>query len=329
MFALLTLACVSGVRVDDGDGDGFETPDGGTFTVGTPYDTLPVKQTFQLTDDVYDGMPVKYYIPDEPRAALWAFHGSDGGFATVTQLEWIEFYNALVPLGFAIILTESLDRDRRQWDTSTTSPTENVDFPRLAGMRDFLVATTPLSEETPTFGMGFSNGGAFVSMFAGMAQQSGWDMRGFACHNAGGYSGGSVPGVYVDAENDLVAGGTDSAQRGADQCTSASGRECPVLHGTVVPLDPRRFARMQAYSLEQSQKGFDELRDAFGWIDDDGNLLLEDVGEQIDALMVQYIGDTSMPSPTLPPTQLRVVWATHRVSSQNLVPEVEYFLSLL
>lgn len=304
------------------------TPYGYGETDWTPYQTLPVKAQFQWTEDTYDAKPIQYYIPEEPAAVLWVFHGSDGGFATVTQIEWLELYNRLVPHGVAILLNESLDRDSRQWDNSSGDPDSNPDFQRLREVWDYLVATTPLSENTPMLAVGFSNGGGFTTRFTSMARQVGWDIRGFSVHNSANYFGGGMPGIFTSAEWDAENGGPEAVEQSAEACSDQAGTECPHLRGTEVPMDPRRFARLPAYSLGQSQQIFDELVE-FEYIDADGNRLVDDLLTDIERLMSDYIQRSKMPSPTLPPTQIRVVWATHRVSSQHVDAEVDYLLDLL
>jgi hypothetical protein len=319
----VSLGCAGG----EGTTDGF-TPYGGTGVEATPYENIPIKPSFQWTEDVYEGKSVQYYVPENPTAALWAFHGTNGGFGTVTQIEWIELYNRLVPFGVAIILNESLDRDAQQWDNGSVDPSVNPDFVRLAAVREYLVATTPLSEATPVLAVGFSNGGGFATRFSNMARTSGWDMRGFSVHNSDSYAGGGVGGIWTSAENDLENGQVSDVDDEAAACTAQSGAECPHLRGTEIPLDPRRFGRLSAYSISKSQEIFDELVD-FEYVDADGVRLVPDVGEDIEALMADYISRSRMPSPTLPPTQLRVVWATHRFSSQHINEEADYLLDLL
>jgi hypothetical protein len=320
VLVMFSAACSGGGNGGGPDGTG-ET----SSTEATPYENLPITLSFQFTKDTYDGKSIEYYVPDNPKGALWVFHGTNGGFGSVTQTEWLEIYNRLVPHGFAILLNESLDRTAEQWDTD--DPTlENVDFVRLASVREFLVANTALSEATPNFAIGFSNGGYYVSMFAGFADRSGWDMRGFVAHNAGGYGGGTVPGMYIHAENDEV----DDSSRGpaaAEDCSLSATEECPFYMGTEIDLDPRRFARLPAYSLNQSQEIFDELV-GMEYVDADGKRLVPNL-DQIDALMNDFIVRSTNPSPTLPPTQLRVVWATHRVSSQHAKEETDWLIDHL
>lgn len=317
LCALCAIGCVATV-----DGP---SPNGYTETDWTPYEELPIKETFQWTSDRFDGKALRYYMPEEPTAVLWAFHGTNGGFGTVTQIEWIELYNRLVPYGVGIILTESEDRVVQQWDL-TSNPNQNVDFVKLQGVRDYLVSTTGLSESTPMLAVGFSNGGNFAPVFSSMAKRVGWDIRGFSVHSAGDYGGDGIPGIYTSAEWDETVD-AEQVARAAENCSEATGTECPLLVGTEIPMDPRRFARLALYSLRTSQDIFDELVE-MEYIDADGNRLATGLPGDIDELMNTYIAKTKMPSPTMPPTQIRVVWSTHRFSSQHVNEEVEYLLSL-
>jgi hypothetical protein len=224
-------------------------------------------------------------------------------------------------MGYAVVLTQSLDRTQEVWNTDVHD-TSNPDFRELVNVRQWLIDNTLVDDDTPIEGIGFSNGGTFVDIFASLAQQSGWDMRTFVVHNAPGYTSGIV-GMWVSAENDEVVepGRLEDA---VAQCTAMTGVECPHVSGTEIPLDPRRFARMPQYSLEQSQAVFDDLVD-LQYVDADGNRLVEDLTD-VDAVMNNYIAKTSVraPDPSLPPTELRVVWSTHRFSSQHLDEEVDW-----
>jgi hypothetical protein len=306
-------------------GPATESTSVNTGVEATPYEQLPVRASFPWTKESYEGKSIQYYIPEEPKAVLWVFHGTAGGFGSVTQIEWLEIYNLLVPFGVAIVLNESLDREAEQWQIDTTDPAENLDFVRLAEVRDYLNATTALSEATPVLAIGFSNGAWFATRFVNMAQQSGWDVRAFIVHNSANYAGDGIPGLWVSAENDDKNGGPESVETAAAECTLAAGEECPFVHGVEIPLDPRRFARLPEYSLAQSQNIFDELVE-FEYVDADGERLIEDLTD-LDGLMTEYSARSEMPFPTLPPTQLRVVWATHRVSSQHVVEETDWLLS--
>lgn len=305
-----------------GDGDGSDTtPSGGDGievpTSGTPYDRLPIQPNFRWEDGTVNGRHVMYYAPeDPPRGVLFAFHGNEGGITTVTQEEWIDLYNLLVPVRMALVLTESLDRVEQAWDN--TAADSNPDWQQLVDVRQWMIDNTTVDEDTPVVGVGFSNGATFVQTFSFLALAADWPVRTFVAHQSHTSSPSSVPGMFISAENDFDAGLPEDVQVVADKCTEALGTECPHVHGTEIPLDPRRFARIPAYDLTMSANLFNEMVD-LGLVDQDGARLV-DVAD-VDSVVNWYIANSQGPSPSLPPTQFRVVWATHRFSSQHAYEE--------
>lgn len=321
--ALVILA--AGCSGGDGGGDKDSGPPPVTVTA---YEELPIASHFPWIDEEFDGGRLTYYVPiATPRAVLFALHGSDGGVETVLQTEWLELYNLLEAQGFAFILAQSLDRQIKQWDTTKTEdPLDNADFERLSRIRDHLVAETSLEESTPVFSAGFSNGGAFSVVFTGFAFEQGWDVRGFLAHNSAYPVDTPVPGAFISAEHDETGGTPENVDEVARACSDYLGMPCPHFRGTEIPLDPRRFARLPQYTLDQSQLIFDELV-AMQFVDANGGRLVP--LDDVDGVMDQYIATSNAPIPTMPPTQLRVVWATHRVSSQHMPEEVAFLLDQL
>jgi hypothetical protein len=308
---VVAVGCSGGAGTDD---DKDKDTDGPPPVTVTAYEELPVVSHFPWVNQEFEGGRISYYMPPDPAAVLFAFHGSDGSVETVLQIEWLELYNQLEPHGFGFVLAQSIDRDLMQWDTYHVEVDTNLDFQRLARLRDYLVDATVLEADTPVFDAGFSNGGNFAILFANLALEEGWDFRSFLSFNARPSLIPGVPGVYVSAENDEHGGTPENVGPVADACTEAVGEPCPHLRGTEIPLDPRRFARLPHYTLDQSQQIYDELV-TLEYVTSTGERIppLDDV----DALMNEYMLVSGAPIPSMPPTQIRVVWATHRVSSQH------------
>jgi hypothetical protein len=96
------------------------------------------------------------------------------------------------------------------------------------------------------------------------------------------------------------------------------GTDCPLVRGTEVVLDPRRFARIPAFSETQSAGMFQEMVD-FELVDPDGVRLADT--DDIEEVADWYISHSQGPSPTLGAEEIRVVWSTHRASSQHVYEE--------
>jgi hypothetical protein len=151
-------------------------------------------------------------------------------------------------------------------------------------------------------------------------------MRAFVLHNSHHFYG-SAPGFYVSAENDFENGGPELVAETAAECTTALGTVCPHAAGREIPLDPRRFARLAAFDLDTSAAVWEELRQ-LGYIDDQGNRLVEDITD-MDAVMAGWESTARTPSPGSSSTQIRVVWATHRVTGEFAQAEAAWLVDHL
>lgn len=313
---VLALGC-SGDDPGSSDGDPIVAP-------ADPY--APIVPSFELEDVDFEGARVAVYVPEDPSALLFVFHGTDGDIASVTQIDWIALYNLLVPHGVGLVIASSVDREEKVWDSHDEDATTNDDFPRLARLRDHLIETTTAEEDTPVLSIGFSNGANFAPLFTNMANDAGWNVRGFSSHQGGQQQVTGLPGIWVSAENDEISGQPDNIEPLAQQCTEFTHRTCPHYVGHEIPLHPDWFARMPNYTLAQSHAMFDELVE-MEIVSESGDRLVEI--EDMEAVFEEYLGTSHAPSPSLVPTQLRVVWATHRFSSEHAVEEATWFLEQL
>lgn len=306
---------------DDPADAGTDTDTGATST-GTEYRSIVPDFTF--VDEEFEGARLTYYVPEDPRALLFAFHGTDGDISTVQQVEWIELYNLLAPHGYGFVLSQSVDRTQKVWDTTTDDPAENADWPRLSAIRDHLVATTGAEFETPIQCVGFSNGGNMAVVFASLALQSGWDFRGFSQHQGGMYTAQAGPGIFVSAENDELGLDRDRMLPNAEACTAAVGESCPHWEGNEIPLHPLWFSRMPYFTQDQSRYVFDELV-GLEIVDPDGVRLWP--VEDMEAAFDLYLQTADNINENWVPTALRVVWATHRFSSEYAEQEAGWLLA--
>ncbi|MEZ4234621.1 MAG: hypothetical protein R3F59_00330 [Myxococcota bacterium] len=319
-WTLLLAACAGGEAVDTAT----PSPTSSTADPTITWDRYAtIEPNFSMVDEDFEGRRLTTAIPDDPVALLFVFHGANGDVTTVTQIEWIELYDLLVPQGVGLVLTVSLDAEGGMWDQSE-SP-DNPDFQRLVRVRDHVIETSAATADTPVLALGFSHGAGFAPVFATLGHDAGWDVRGFDAHNSPSIHPMAVPGFFVSAENDEQSGTPDRVGEVAAECEAWTGEDCPHRVGHEILLDPRRFARLPAYGEAASQAIFDELV-GMGFVDDSGARLVDLQAEGVDALMDAYIRTSQLPSPTLPPTQLRVVWATHRCSSEHAVEEAAWLL---
>lgn len=320
---LLVVGC-------SGSGDGDPSSDGeDTDVEPIPWGSgpfAPITPTFQFEDIDFEGSRVTVHIPENPVGLLFVFHGTDGDIASVSQIEWIELYDLLVPQGVGIVLSSSVDRVERVWDSHDEDPATNDDFPRLSRLRDQLIETTAVDADTPILSIGFSNGANYALVFTNMAHAEGWDVRGFSSHQGGQQVTTLLPGIYASAENDELSGQPDNMAPLADLCSDFTQRTCPHYVGHEIPLDPEWFARMPYYTVQQSQAMFDELV-GMGIVDSEGGRLTDLL--EMESVFETYLATSQAPSPSWIPTQLRVVWATHRFSSEHAAEEAAWLVDQL
>ncbi|HHO52253.1 MAG TPA: hypothetical protein ENK18_15600 [Deltaproteobacteria bacterium] len=266
-----------------------------------------------------------WHIPEDPVGLVWVFHGTNGNLAAITQAEWLLIYNQLDARRVGIVATNSTDRAAGQWDLDDLDPDTNADFPRLVQIHRLLLEDTPLRPDTPQAALGFSQGASFTGSFATMAEAQGWDLRGLIKHQGAGLTS-ALPAFYVSAENDETGQTPDRLGPAAEECGAAAGVSCPHRTGLEIPLDPLRFARMPEFDQEQSAIMFDELVE-LGIVDPQGERLVDLAN--LEEVLANYQRASAYPAPSLVVTQLRVVWATHRLSGAFAAEEATFLESLL
>lgn len=284
--------------------EGFHEPEGW-------YEVLSLEEIVN-TEDPETGERYMAWVPEQPVAALWVFHGNGGDIGKLQQLEYLRVYNPLIADGYAILAKESLIRGNdAHWDYEKDSADKNPDMIALQALRAKLIDETGLEEETPMFGVGFSGGASFVGTWAELGRRDfGWDIRGIDCHNG---SPGLLPAMdsmHNHAENDDA----NSAEAGYQDMEEAYPKRTHELaiHAEV-PLDPLRMLSL-GYSEEDSIAVFGELVE-MGLIDSDG-VRIFDIGD-LENVLDEYSRQSTAPSPEKVTGVLRVVWATHRLNGEN------------
>lgn len=291
--------------------------------VTDPYaDIVPLHP---FVDEAFEGERLSRWIPEHPRAVLFPLHGSEGGFESVTQIDWIALYNLLEEEDVGVVLTQSRDREGGVWAVEPVDAT-NVDFVWLSHVRDHLIDTTAVTADTPVLFVGFSNGAHFGTRVANIAQGEGWDVPAYAIHQGKSYEEGTLPAFLVSAENDETGATGPEYADASERCRESTGQPCPTAIGTEIALDPRWFARLPNYDEEESGRLFDELVD-MRIVDPDGQRLI-DLAD-LEGVLSVYEHDSRAPDPSSVSAQLRVVWATHRFSAQHVAQEADFLLGHL
>lgn len=336
LMALL-VAC-GGSKDDDGGGDtslftpgglpatgggGGGTGGGGT-TTPTPTDCVddgfdPIRPLVEPEQGEFDGFPWIRHIPESPKAVVFLFHGSSGEIGNLTGLHYIRTYNAWTAAGIGYVATESTDRRTGSWDGSTVDPDRNDDMPRIAALRDEVIATTAMTEDTPVFGWGFSNGGGYSEDFAIMAEELGWPVRGFMVHSSSALRGAELPGLFTSGENDDITPSTRNSYERHEEL----GQPSEWYEHLEVPFTPQHAMLHAAYDAELAQDVFDDMVD-FGLIDADGTRLVP--LNEVESAMRAYSNNSPLPGPDRVTPIIRVAWATHRPSSEFACEERDFIL---
>lgn len=129
-----------------------------------------------------DGRDVYFHAPPDPVGLVFFFHGAGGssrGWVMPSNAENWQALRDAVARGYAVAVTESGDRQAAQW-SPLDPPEANPDIQHVKALRAQLVAEGAIPAGLPSFGIGMSNGGGFVSR---VADALGW--QGAVVYDAG------------------------------------------------------------------------------------------------------------------------------------------------
>ena len=271
----------------------------------------------------FQNFPVTYYIPPDPVAVVWLFHGSNGSVAFAKKIETIATTNELVVEGFGFIATESTDRASGKWDNNDSNPSTNEDLARLLALRDEIIATTDMTEDTPQYGIGFSGGGAMSTHFLTVLRDLDMPYRASHpnCSSGRGDSAGDIPIIWTIAVNDpQPSAESDYASR------VSSGLPSELNFAQEVPIDPMYFTKNPSVGESASQKTYDEMV-RLGMIDVDGNRIVPD--SDLENWISTFEREANVASPTLRSEEIRVAWAMHRMNGTYAREVRDFFLDHL
>lgn len=279
---------------------------------------VPIVEEYEYVTEEVDGTIVLRHLPPTPRAIVWGFHGRGGTAEFFLQPHYLRLWNLLGDIGVGIVAVDSEDRTMRQWDKSTRDPEGNADMANLATIRDHYVAAGLISEATPMFSWGFSDGGGFTEYWSDMALELGWPVRGNLVHNSQYVEVAPIPTFFTSSENDDFTEGT----RASSEAQVDAGHASEFHETFEYPFTAEVMLLNPQYDLAKGQEVVDELANVFGYIDADG-VRLVDV-DQVDALLRVYQTNSTVPGAPMVDPLLRVAWATHRPSSEYACAERDF-----
>lgn len=250
-----------------------------TFTV--PNIDVNLKATYRTVPAwtvrlaTLNNIPVSYYVPPDPIAMVFLFHGTGGtGAGQFTASEFLSFARDMVAAGFGVAAFDCLNRDTGQWNTTVTGPS-NPDITRLNGILAAMRTQGIIPSSLPLLAFGHSNGG-FFSHFSSIEMK--WAGVSISAVQGStpaslGYSG---PVVWWMPKNDdhpmvgLIGGIATSVAR-YEQIVNR-GLHARHTIQEAMPLFPERFARSQYLTMADSLEVFGIFK-AKNWIDENNFLV--------------------------------------------------------
>jgi dienelactone hydrolase len=169
-----------------------------------------VVPSYTASFSTFEGYPVISYVPQNPTGIVFLFHGTNGSAAIATKLETIDMLNHLVARGYGFVSTDSTNRTTKQWDNASLSLSTNPDLARLSRLYASLVAVGKITDQTPIYAIGMSEGAGFASVFAQAFENAGYPVAAIApshggipaaVRNAGGLT---IPALFALGTNDPI-----------------------------------------------------------------------------------------------------------------------------
>ena len=287
----------------------------------------PVWHGVPMETSQFQGFTVVHSLPQNPLGLVYVFHGSGGSAEFINQIETIDLLNALQDAGYGWVATESTQRSAdKRWDVRPLAT--NPDLARLLALHQELIDTTGVTDSTPVFALGMSNGAAFAATFANyLAANTTIPIRAVAMYEAAipnpvFENGVTVPIFSVRAENDAIADNL----RLQDQLISLCKRGNLPTHNLLAreqPIDPRRFLRIPEIDPSEAQVAFESLITA-GFIDEMGNRILSANKAVAQAAQFTVPGLSSAELRALQ-DQVLVAWAMHQMRADFSAQNVAFF----
>jgi dienelactone hydrolase len=203
---------------------------------------------YAASTSTFEGFPVISYVPPNPTGIVFLFHGTNGSFNFATKLETVDMLNHLTARGYGFVSTNSTNRTTKQWDNGNLSLSSNPDLARLARLHASMVSAGRITDQTPIYAIGMSQGAGFASVFAQAFDNAGYPVAAIAPSHgpipfAVRYSGGlKVPALFALGENDPVVNNVQIAAQVAQVAQSGVPTELHIEAETL--LRPARFLRV-------------------------------------------------------------------------------------
>lgn len=208
-----------------------------------------------------DGRQVFFHAPPNPVGLIFFFHGAGGssaGWTAPRNVENTQMLRDAAARGYAIAITESGDRQARQW-SGVEPPAANDDMQHVARFQAQLVAEGAIPAGLPVFGVGMSNGGGFVSRVADALGWQGAAVYAAACRPALAETT-RVPLAWRLAEQDRRISNQDA--HACHMRLKARGIDTDLRVHAPSPVYPERFVRGPGVTRAESRAIYAALKTA-------------------------------------------------------------------
>jgi hypothetical protein len=292
----------------------------------------PVTPSVSFAHSQFEGFEVISYVPAQPTAIAYVFHGSNGSAAFAEKVETVDVLNELIGRGYGFVATESTERTgNKRWLVTNPSLQTNPDLARLTRLHQHLIDTTGVGVSTPIVGVGMSNGARFVTLFGQTWLDAGYPVKAIAPYMGRiappvEQSGGlTVPSFFVTAENDFTSPPGPIIANYND--TAAAGTPAALRVAEERKLTNGRFLRIPGIDSNEAQQIFGALVDAGLW---------NDAGERIVTIdeAVAMAPNVDLPPSVQPQAaeivnQCALVLAVHQMRADYKVPMADFFADFL
>ena len=121
----------------------------------------PVEPIAEWNGELFEDSALVWWLPEQPRAVVWVFHGSNMTAGVANLTETVAILNELAKVGIGFIAASSTEAPPgNQWDTTVTAG--NEDLGRIERILEHVSSQSDLTPQTPMFAWGFSNGADMI-----------------------------------------------------------------------------------------------------------------------------------------------------------------------
>lgn len=311
-----------------GDTSALVSPNEWRTTLTMPASSVNVTATYKtvgtitFTNTVINGSQVYYYVPASYRGIVIPFHGAGGSASgwVSGSLENLNFVRYAAANGYAVVITESLDRTDKKWDSSGAG---SVDIANVDTIFASLQSSGIIASGKPVYGVGMSQGSGFLSLISSVKSY-----KAAALYCLGGidqvFNTSTVPTIWNMARKDITEDPNrlTTAQANYNKLQSR-GIASSYYVNEPTPLYTTRFTIALGIDAAGSTAIFNALK-AAGYIDANNYLTLDPRVSQAWYSSVPAPYNTGAYIPNIE-DQLYVAFTQHKFYKDSNFRTIDFF----